>query len=132
MNTFLPVSELLQSYLEALTAKDIDSIENLFGNHCLLEIPFIKPNRLVGKAEIVEAHREIFGNLTIIEFKPSHIHNTEIHAIAEGELAFTRDGDAKQSIQAAIVAEVDRDRSQRISLYCDARNIRPWSDKTIL
>ncbi len=125
-------SSLLQDYLAAISAKNIDAIDKMSNAHCLIEIPFLKPNRLLGKAEILKAHREIFSNLETIDFSLTSTEFNTSHAIAEGRLEFIRTGTGKQSFQAGIVAEATGDELRRVSLYCDARNVRLWSDRTIL
>jgi len=125
-------NRLLQQYLSALNSKNIDAIEQICGSHSLLEIPFIKPNRLLGNTEIVKAHRQIFANLESIEFSLSATESSGSHAIGAGELRFTRGDGSSETLAAGIVAEAEEAGLLRISLYCDARSIRPWSDKTIM
>lgn len=125
-------SRLLQDYLSAFNSRDIDAIGRLCGARDLVEIPLVKPNRLIGRREIVKAHREIFASLSTLDFELHDSGADENHAIGSGRLEFTRvDGDST-SLAAAIVAEASGDGLARISIYCDARNLRPWSDKTIL
>ena len=121
----------MQDYLEALSAQNTDAIQQMSGAHSLVEIPFLKPNRLIGTAEIVKAHREIFANLEGVRFIVDNSEANSSHAIAEGRLEVHRDGQ-RQSYAAGLVVEADGDGPGRISLYCDARNVRPWSDKSIL
>lgn len=122
---------MLQEYLSALASKNIEAIEHLTGNRSLLEIPLLKPNRLLGNAEIVKAHREIFSNLESVDIDLSSSQASDSHAIGTGELRFTRCGGGSEILPAGIVAEADATNLLRISLYCDTRNIRRWSDKTI-
>jgi len=124
--------KLLMDYLAAFTSKQIESIENLCGTRTVFEIPFVKPARLIGQAEIMKAHREIFANLESIRFELDNCTANTIHAIAVGRFEVVRTGTERQHFQAGIVTEIDAGDSQRISLYCDARNVRPWSDRTIL
>ncbi len=72
---------LLKEYLSALNSKNIDAIEQMSSSHSRLEIPFIKPNRLLGNTEIVEAHREIFIHLEFIDFQLSSTESSDSHAI---------------------------------------------------
>lgn len=127
-----PAIRLLQAYLSALNSRDIDAIERLCDASNLVEIPFVKPGRLVGKREIVKAHREVFANLSAIDFELHHSGADENHAIGSGRLEFTRANGDSTGLPVAIVAEASGDLLARISLYCDARNLRLWSDKTIL
>lgn len=124
-------TRLLQDYLAALSAQDIAAIEKMSSLHSLVELPFIKPNRLLGSAEIVKAHREIFACVDKIHFEENSRQADAGHAIADGRLEVRRDG-KQQSFAAAFVSAANGDEIGRVSLYCDARNIRPWSDKTIL
>lgn len=125
-------SHLLQEYLSALVSKNIDAIERICDSHSLCEIPFLKPSRLFGNAEIIKAHREIFANLDAIDFGLSDSEASDSHAIGTGQLRFTRAGADSGFLPAGIVAEAGAEKLTRISLYCDARNLRPWSDKTIM
>ena len=122
---------LLQDYLAALSTQNISAIEKLSSAHSLVELPFLKPNRLLGTAEIVKAHREIFANVEKINFEENSRQANASHAIADGQLEVRRDG-KNQSFAAAIVTAANGSEIGRVSLYCDARNIRLWSDKTIL
>lgn len=132
MSTEQAIARLLQNYLGALHSRNIDLIDKLFGSNTLLEIPLLKPNRLHGNAEIVKAHREIFTNLETVEFSLTDTETSDSHAIGEGRLQFTRLGGDSESLPAGIVAEAEDENLIRISLYCDARNLRLWSDKTIM
>ncbi len=125
-------TRVLQAYLSALKAKDLDAIGEMSTAHSLFELPFLKPNRLVGKAEIVKAHAEIFANLSAIEISLANTGDSDDHAIGEGQLCFTRNNGDSESMPTGIAAVVHNDELVRISLYCDARNIRLWTDKTIM
>ena len=48
----LQASSALLNYVAALENKDIKSVVPLIGHHTLVEIPFMRPNRLVGQLEI--------------------------------------------------------------------------------
>ena len=129
MNT---ASQLLQDYLSALSSKNIDAIACICDSHSLVEIPFLKPNRLCGNAEIIKAHGEIFANLESIDFSLANIEASDSHAIGAGQLRFTRADGNSEFLAAGIVAEAGAEKLARVSLYCDARNLRPWSDKSIM
>lgn len=126
------VHEILQNYIAALAAKDLDAIDRMMSERSLIENPFVKPNRLLGRTEILKAHAEIFASLEKIEIHLAETESNDRHAIGEGRLDITRAGEDQRSFQVGIVAEVAASELARISLYCDARNIRLWSDKTIL
>ena len=123
---------ILQNYLSAISKGDIASIEQLSNDHSLIEIPFLKPNRLVGKAEILKAHREIFANLGELKFTLADIATNDRHAITEGLLEFKGQSGKTSEHQVGIVLETDGESLNRFTLYADARNIRLWSDKSIL
>ena len=132
MTSVASAGDALQAYLRALACGDAGAAAEMFDGRALLEIPFLKPNRLVGTAEIAEAHRAIFARLDSLTFDIHALHSNETHAIAEGRLCFSRDGSEAHSFAAGIVAETVAGDLLRISLYCDARNVRPWSDEAIL
>ena len=131
MSTQRNAGDCLRDYLQAMAAKNTDAIASLFDKRALLEIPFLKPNRLIGDREIDKAHRQIFASLESILFTPENIASDGRQAIAAGRLEFTRGGGECRRLDAALVAEAAAGNLQRLSLYCDARNLRPWSDRAI-
>lgn len=124
-------ARLLQSYAQALSRLDAQALDDLIADHSLLEIPFLKPRRLVGRSEIAAAHREIVDNLEAVDCSLEHSLAGEGHAIAEGRLEVTRRGDIPRSLEFGMVVECDGSGLRRLSLYCNTRNLRRWSDKTI-
>lgn len=128
----LQASSALLNYVAALQNKDIESFEPLIGDHTLLEIPFMSPNRLVGQLEISKAHSDIFEALDSIDFVLGTPLEKDRFAIAEGELRVLRKSGEEYIHQMGIVAQTDGETLTRISLYADARDIRMWSDRTIL
>ena len=126
------VTTMLQKYLTALESKDITTIDKLTTEHALLEMPMLKPNRLVGRTELHMGHSAIFENLESMSFAISNIEANQTHAIAEGQFEIIRKDTTRQTHRFSVVAESLHNELQRISFYCDARNIRPWSDKSIL
>jgi len=131
MSTEQTANDLLRNYLQAISSGDADAIAALLDERALVEMPFLKPNRLIGKSEIDKGHREIFATLDAFDFKALTIEANATHAIAEGRLEFSRAGGESQQLAAGIVAEACGGSLQRLSIYCDTRNIRLWSDKTI-
>ncbi len=125
-------SRMLQAYLSALTTRDVSAIEKISVAASLMEIPFIKPNRLVGNNEIIKAHKEIFANLAEIDFELLDSSADNNHAIGHGQLNYVRNGGERNSLPTAIVIETTGESLARMSLYCDARSLRPWSDKSIM
>jgi hypothetical protein len=132
MGTQQSATDLLQIYLQTISSGDANAIGTLFEDRALVEIPFLKPNRLVGQVEINKGHSQIFETLDSVDFKPLNIESNATQAIAEGSLEFKRDGGDLLQLEAGIVAEAGDGKLQRLSIYCDARNIRQWSDKSIL
>jgi len=131
MNLKSDSRQTLLEYIGALAARDLDAVERLMCAHSLVEIPFLKPDRLVGLREISEAHGDMFSNLERIEFSAEHILCDASHAIAEGRLCVQR-GAQTSEYAAGLTIELQDDRLQRVSLYADARNSRLWSDRSIL
>ena len=125
-------SSALLNYVAALQNKDIKSVAPLIGHHTLVEIPFMRPNRLVGQHEISKAHADIFETLDSIDFVLGTPLEKDCFAIAEGELWVQRKSGEEYTHQIGIVAQTGGEILTRISLYADARDIRMWSDRTIL
>lgn len=123
--------QALLDYIDALAARDLDAIEQMMCAHSLVEIPFLKPDRLVGNHEISKAHGDIFSNLEHIEFSVEHILCDASHAIAEGRLQLRRAAQTSEYAAGLTVALQDG-QLQRVSLYADARYSRLWSDRSIL
>jgi hypothetical protein len=124
-------ARLLQSYANALSRLDGEALDSLFGSDTLLEIPFLKPGRLVGSTEIAAGHREILANLEAVDCRIEHCLADAGHAIAEGQLEVTRRGEAARRLAIGMVAECGDAGLRRLSLYCNTRGLRRWSDKTI-
>ena len=125
-------SSALLNYVAALQNKDIKSVAPLIGHHTLVEIPFMRPNRLVGQHEISKAHADIFEALDSIDFVLGAPLEKDCFAIAEGELRVQRKSGEEYTHQIGIVVQTDGEILTRISFYADARDIRMWSDRTIL
>ena len=124
-------TRLLQDYASALSRLDGDALDGLFGSDTLLEIPFLKPGRLVGGTEIAAAHREILANLEAVDCRIGHCLADGRYVIAEGRLEVTRRGDRPRGLDIGMVAECGDAGLRRLSLYCNTRGLRRWSDKTI-
>lgn len=132
LNSPLEAKSALLAYLAALEGKDLQGVTSLAGDRTLVEIPFLKPTRLVGQREISSGHIAIFNSLDHLSFTIDEPMENNHHAIAEGELRVQRKSGEEYTHQIGIVAETDGAILIRLSLYGDARNIRLWSDKTIL
>lgn len=125
-------SGLLRQYVAACNSADLDAIERLVDPACLLEIPFLQPTRLVGRNEVLQAHAAIFAELDAVDFRLDHVLADAGHAIGEGSVTVTRHGIAAPPLALGIGIEPGEPGLRRISLYGDARNLRPWSDRRIL
>lgn len=132
MSTSKSVRDLLQAYLAAFESSDINAIDLLFDENALVEVPMLKPNRLVGKSEIHQGHSDMFANLESIKFDVKRCLADDNQAIAEASATAVRRDTDGHSLQLGIVAIMGQQGLQRLSLYCDARNLRLWSDRTIL
>ncbi|MFT5220733.1 MAG: hypothetical protein ACI9LO_003191 [Planctomycetota bacterium] len=132
MKALLSVDDLLLSYLTAFESSDITAIDQLFEANALIEVPMLKPNRLVGKPEIHQGHSDMFASLESIKFEVKRCLADDKQAIAEASATVVRRDTDSYSLQLGIVAIKGQQELQRLSLYCDARNLRLWSDRTIL
>jgi hypothetical protein len=126
------VLRVLDAYVSAVEARDPAAVTRLFDARALVEIPMLRPNRLVGAREIEKGHAATFETLQDIAFdlKPALANAT--HAIAEGVLKTRRATGEEETLTVGIVAEAGEGGLTRLSLHCDARNLRLWSDRTIL
>ena len=118
----------LKAYVDALTARDLTAVLAIFNRRSLLELPMMKPYRLVGLREIESAHRAMFRSLKSIEIKLDRPAVDASHAIASGQMAVTRASGEQRTDDLAIVSEAGDAGLDRISIYMNARNVRPWSD----
>jgi ketosteroid isomerase-like protein len=128
----LQAGSALLNYVSALENKDIDAVASMTNEGTVWEIPYLKPNRLIGRLEISKGHAEIFKtlkSLSVTLHKPLENKN---HVIAEGELRVLRKSGAESRHQIGFVVEIHAGYLKRISLYADSRNTRLWSDKSIL
>ncbi len=122
---------VLDSYVACVSAKDVTSLEPLLGDAPLFEIPCLKPNRLVGRREILAAHVAMFASIDRFEFDLAETLCDAHRAMAHGFLSVLRGKDTLRH-EIGLVTEWSDGRIVRLSLYGDARNVRPWSDVTIL
>lgn len=127
-----PASERLQAYFAALQRADTASLKRLVGPHTLLENPFLNPPRLFGDDEIARAHRALLERLEAIEFRAERLLGDARHAIASGRLSVTPRGEPAREFAVGVVVDCAGDSLRRLSLYCDTRGVRRWSDEAIL
>lgn len=125
-------SEALLAYAGAFAAQDLDFIDDSVTKSSLVEIPMLVPNRLHGHAEIKAGHAQSFNSITSASFELSEPLEANGVAIAEGILKVERQNAKSETHSLGIVTEVEDGKIRRLSLYFDARHLRPWSDKTIL
>lgn len=125
-------SRRLRDYFAALQAADAEALNRLIGASTILENPFMNPRRLVGKNEIARAHGAIFEHVEALEFTPELLLGDDTNALTTGRLAFTRRGDSPREFAFGAAAECDAGGLRRLSLYCDTRNLRRWTDEAIL
>jgi len=129
--TFASPSEALLAYAGAFAEKDLEFIRSAISEETLLELPMVKPCRLLGESEIFSAHSETFKSISSAAFELHSPIEKGSLAIAEGVLKVSRAG-KEETHPLGIVAETNNGKLKRVSLYFDARHYRLWSDKTIL
>lgn len=123
----------LKNYLQAFCAKDTEKIISLIDADSMIEIPLLKPNRLFGKSEIERGHSATFEAMQSIEFEAtSATAKNENAAICFGQLTTIRNDQSIEKHDIGVVIETSLQQVKRISLYFNSRNIRRWSDQTIL
>jgi hypothetical protein len=121
----------LSDYLQAFSARDTKCVANCFAGSAVLELPMVKPNRLVGLAEIETAHNLAFQTLSKATFEINEMLTTGTHAIASGKLTVVcREKDELHTF--ALACECTATGFSRVSWYLDSRGQRLWSDKAVL
>ena len=123
---------MLEQYVRAFEARDAGAVAEMMNRHGLVEIPMLKPNRLVGGMEIERGHVAAFETIVEARFRLGEAAENGEQAIATGALSVKRVGGEERTTPVGIVAEMADGGLQRVSLYLDARNQRLWSDKAIL
>ncbi len=137
--------DAIRTYCTAFEAGDADAIVALFAPNGLYEMPFLTPPRLVGAAEIRAGMARIFALTEARRVRLDQVKAAGPAAIAEGRFEATvpRD-DVTITVPFAMVAEtagamvaetadamVDSG-LKRLSLYCDARPWRLWTDGPVM
>ncbi len=125
--------EAIRAYCVAFEAGDTEAIVALFGPNGLYEMPFLTPPRLIGGAEIRAGMARIFALTEARRVTLDQVKAAGPAAIAEGRFEATvpRD-DATITVPFAMVAEAADGGLKRLSLYCDARPWRLWTDGPVL
>ena len=133
----MAADDAIRAYCTAFEAGDADAIVALFGPNGLYEMPFLTPTRLVGGAEIRAGMARIFALTEVRRVTLDQVKAAGPAAIAEGRFEATvpRDG-VTMTVPFAIVAEAAdamADRGlKRLSVYCDARPWRLWTDGPVM
>jgi len=132
MNSRARAIRLLEAYLAALGDADTAALDALIGEHTLLENPFLNPSRLLGKREIASAHEAIREQIESLDISIESCLGDAAQAIASGSLGVTRRGESRRDFAIGLAVECDDRGLARLSLYCDTRYLRRWSDRRIL
>jgi len=132
MNADTGAQSLLLEYIAALQARSVEDIEALLGDHPLVEIPFLRPRRLVGRTEARRAHAAMFATLESLTFELNAPAGDKNAAIVTGRLHVRRCSGEEQCHEVGLVAEAQASKLHRLSLYADSRFVRDWSDETIM
>ncbi len=129
----MTAEDAIRAYWAAFEAGDAEAITALFGRNGLYETPFLTPPRLVGAAEIGAGLERSFAVTEGRRVTLDQVKAAGPAAIAEGRFEATvpRDGETI-TVPFAMVAEVADGGLSRLSLYCDARPYRLWTDGPIM
>ncbi len=129
----MAADDAIRAYCTAFEAGDDDAIVALFGPNGLYEMPFLTPTRLVGGAEIRVGMERIFALTEARRVTLDQVKAAGPAAIAEGRFEATvpRDG-VTMTVPFAMVAEAADGGLSRLSLYCDARPWRLWTDGPVM
>ena len=129
----MAADDAIRAYCTAFEAGDDDAIVALFGPNGLYEMPFLTPTRLVGGAEIRAGMERIFALTEARRVTLDQVKAAGPAAIAEGRFEATvpRDG-VTMTVPFAMVAEAAGGGLSRLSLYCDARPWRLWTDGPVM
>ena len=129
----MSTGDAIRTYCTAFEAGDADAIVALFGPNGLYEMPFLTPTRLVGGAEIRAGMMRIFEITEARWVTLDQVKAAGPAAIAEGRFEATVPRDGKTiTVPFAMVAEAAVGGLSRLSLYCDARPYRLWTDGPVM
>ena len=121
----------LSDYLQAFAARDTRKVAVCFAGSAILELPTLKPGRLVGLAEIEAAHSLAFQTLSMAEVEINEISATGALAFASGKLTVVCRG-RDEVYPFALASECVASGLSRASWYFDSRGQRLWSDRAVL
>jgi len=123
----------LLTYIGAFESLDEKCIATLTGDGVLIEVPLLKPNRFFGYSEIERGHKAAFNSIENTSFCiDDEVAENDDAAIFLGRVKVTRINGNVDLHDVGIVAQLTDDKLSRISLYFNSRNIRRWSDESIL
>jgi hypothetical protein len=121
----------LKDYLQAFSERDMKCVAGCFVGSAVLELPMVRPNRLVGLAEIEAAHDFAFQALSKVVVETNEILPMGNRAITSGRLTVACRG-RDEVHPFALVSECAATGLIRVSWYLDSRGYRPWSDEAVL
>ena len=125
--------DAIRAYCAAFEAGNAEAIVALFGPNGLYEMPFLMPTRLVGNAEIRAAMARIFALTEARRVTLDQVKAAGPAAIAEGRFEATVPRDeVTMTVPFAMVAEAADGGLTRLSIYCDARPWRLWTDGPVM
>jgi ketosteroid isomerase-like protein len=127
----MSIPPVLQAYLDAFAAKDVEKAVALFDEGAVFELPLLG-QRLIGRREIEAGLARIFALAERCLFEIDAAQSSDKATIAEGRLKakLHRDRDPVE-MPAALVMQTRGDGITRLSAYLDARPHRLWSDGPI-
>lgn len=123
---------LIERYFSAFAEGNAASASDLFAATGLYEFPLLRP-RLVGRAEILAGHRQVFSVASRLSVSLRAVQTKGATTIVEGRLKahVARDG-RDLDLPFAAVAEEANGALQRLSIYCDAHPYRLWCDGPVM
>ena len=121
------------TYIGAFESQDAKCIASLTGDNALVEVPLLKPNRLFGSSEIERGHTATFDSIKDANFSiDNEVAENSEAAICLAKVRIIRKSGEVDQHDMGVVAQLTNNKLSRISLYFDSRNIRRWSDESIL
>ncbi len=132
-NVCSSVRSALLTYIGAFESGDAKCIATLTEDGVLVEVPLLKPNRLFGSSEIERGHKATFNSIKDATFFiDGEVADNDEAAICLGNITITRLSGEVDQHDIGVVAQLTNNKLSRISLYLNSRNIRRWSDESIL
>jgi hypothetical protein len=125
------VEQLLRAYLAAFSKMDSGNLDSCFLDYAVVDLPMIKPTRLCGLREIRRGQELAFENISKVDLELTEIVSDENSAMGSGRLSIECRGES-ESHEFAVSAFHEDGKLKRLSWFLDARELRPWSDCTVL